>query len=338
MVGRRAGRVRSGLAAARLSLVAQGFVPLLGAREAVLGHDRSDGRFEAVERLPLAGGAAPGLRDRQAPVRLRLAADAALRLVIPLPAAALENLDEAVAFQLDRYTPFLPEQVYIACAAGERAAGTDIVPVAATLVERRIAEEAVAAAQRLGFTVAALEVGRGDARDRTADTLAVPELRGRSLRQLALTAAAAIVLVALGAAAIGLPFMREEARADAVRQQLAALRGKAEEAQRVEKEIDAQKQEASFLIDRKRDGASALEILAELTRLAPDDTWLSSAQFSGTQVQIAGLSSSASGLIGRIEKSEIFHKAEFRSPVTPDPATGREHFVISAQVARAGAP
>ena len=313
-------------------------VLLLGPREAVLGHDRSDGRFEVVERLALSGRMPHAARDRLTQVRLRLAADAALRLTIPLPQAALENLDDAVSFQLDRYTPFLPEQVYIACAPGERAAGSDTVPIAATIVERRIAEDAVAAAQRLGFTVASVEVGRGDPRERTADMLAVPELRGRSLGQFAVTAAVAVLLFALVAAAIGLPFVREEERAGALRQQLAAVRATAEAAQRVEKEIDAQKQEANFLVDRKHDGASALAILAELTQLAPDDTFLMSAELTGTQIQIAGVASSASGLIGRIEKSELFRKAEFRSPVTPDQASGREHFVISAQVVRGSAP
>jgi general secretion pathway protein L len=175
-------------------------------------------------------------------------------------------------------------------------------------------------------------------RERLSDTLAIPELRGRSLGQFAVNAAAAALLLALAAAAVGLPFAREEDRAASLRQLLAPVRDKAEAAQRVEKEIAAQKQEANFLVDRKRNGVSALAILAELTQLAPDDTWLSSAQFSGQQVQIAGVASSASGLIGRIEKSDIFHNAEFRSPVTPDQATGREHFVISAQVTRGSAP
>ncbi|HXQ52418.1 MAG TPA: PilN domain-containing protein [Stellaceae bacterium] len=314
----------------------------LGPREAVLGHDRGDGRFELEERLALPAGPGRIARDRGASVRLRLAADAALRLTIQLPQAALENLDEAVAFQLDRYTPFLPEQVYIACEAGERAAGSDTVAVAATVVERQAVADAVAQAQRLGFTVASVEVGRGEARpsprDKAADMLPVPELRARSLGQLALAAAAIVLLVALSAAAIVLPFDREEARADALRQQLAAARGKAEAAQRLEKEIEAQKLEANFLVDRKRGRISALDVLAELTRLAPDDTWLTSAQYSGTQVQIAGLSSSSSGLIGRFEKSDILHKAEFRSPVTPDQTTGREHFAISALVGRGSAP
>ncbi len=310
-------------------------VLLLGPREAVLGHDRSDGTFEIVERLPLAGReTARGLT----PVRLRLAADQALRLAIPLPQAALENLNEAVAFQLDRYTPFLPEQVYLGCAAGERPAGSDPVLVAATIVERRVAEDAVETAQRLGFIVASVEVARGDPRERSADPLAVRELRGRSWAQLAVTAAAWALLIALGATAAALPFAREEERAAALRQQLTAVRAKAEAAQRVDKDIATKTQEANFLADRKRTGASALAILDELTRLAPDDTYLASAQFTGAQVQIAGVSSSASGLLGQIEKSELFRKAEFRSPVTPDQASGREHFVISAQVAHGDTP
>jgi general secretion pathway protein L len=305
-------------------------VLLLGPREAVVGHERGDGRLEVDERLSLAGGPNRAARDRHVPVRLRLD--------IPLPAAALENLDEAVAFQLDRYTPFLPEQVYLACAAGERTAGTNVVPVSAVVVERRVVDDAVAEAQRCGFTVASVEVARGDMRDAAVDMLPVPELGACSLRQSVLTAAVVVLLLALSAAAAILPFAREEARADALRQQIAAARGRADTAQRLEKAIETQKAEASFLADRKRDRVSALEILAEVTRLAPDDTWLSSAEFSGTEVQISGVSASASDLIGRIDTSEIFHKAEFRSPVTPDQKTGHEHFAIAAQVGRRSAP
>jgi general secretion pathway protein L len=311
-------------------------VLLLGPREAVLGRDRPDGRFEPMERIPLAEPRAAS-RERGASVRLRLGGEAALRLGIPLPPAALENLEDAVAFQLDRYTPFLPEQVYIACAPGEREEGAAQVTVATTVVERRAVADAVALAQHLGFAVTGVEVARGEARERAADLLKIPELRRRPLGQFALTAAAAVLLLALGAAAVTLPFAREEARAGALSQLVAAARAKAEAAQRLETEIAAQEREANFLVDRKRARASALDILAALTRIAPDDTWLSNAMFDGKQVQISGLTSSASGLVGRFEKSDLFRKAEFRSPVTPDPRSGHEHFVISAELAKGGA-
>jgi general secretion pathway protein L len=310
-------------------------VLILGEREAVLGRDRADGRFEPVERLPLGGGPHRSV-GRAHPVRLRLPATSALRIEVPLPAAALENLAEAVAFQLDRYTPFLPEQVYLSCSAGERQG--ERVAVAATIVERRAVEDAVAVARHLGFAIARVEVAGGAGRERVSDPLPVPEFRSRSWGQLALTSACVVLVLALGAATVVLPFMREEARADALQQEMAAARARAEAAQKLQHANEAATQEANFLTDRKRDHVSALEVLVELTHLTPDDTYLSSVQFTGAQVQIIGISSSASGLIGRFEKSQLFHKAEFQSPVTADQATGREHFVISVQVGNGTQP
>lgn len=313
-------------------------VLFLSEREAVLARERSDGSVDVIERL---GTGATGRRDghaaRGARVRLRLPAERALRLAIPLPAAALENLREAVAFQLDRYTPFRADQVYLACAAGEREDDTDRVRVAATMVERPIVERAVAEAQHLGFTVRAVEVEPTEPRAK-ADILPLPELRTRSNGQFALTAAAAVLVLALAVAAAAFPFVREEARADAVQKSLASARVTAEAAQKLEHAIAAEKQAANFLVNRKRTAPMALALLAELTRIAPDDTWLSSAQYSGKEMQIAGISHSASALLGRFEQSKIFRNAQFRSPVTPDPASGDEHFVISAEVGPGTAP
>jgi general secretion pathway protein L len=313
-------------------------VLFLGPREFVLGHERGDGGIAIERRVPLSAASGRAASEAHAPVRLRLAAERALRLEIPLPAAALENLDQAIAFQLDRYTPFSPDQVYLARAVGERMTGSDAVPVSVTLVERSVVASAIAHAERSGFTVGSVEVAREAGSGMAADLLQVPELRARSLGQFALTAAAAALLVALASAAAILPFAREAASAAALRQELAAARTKADAVLRLEKSIETRKAEASFLIDRKRARVSAIEILAELTRLAPDDTWVTSATFSGTEVEISGLSGSASDLLGRIDTSPMFHKAEFRSPVTPDPKTGKEHFAIAAQVAHGSAP
>jgi general secretion pathway protein L len=310
-------------------------VLLMGEREAILGRDRADGRFEPVERLAL-GGSHVRRTGRTYHVRLRLPAGSALRIEVPLPAAALENLTEAVAFQLDRYTPFLPEQVYLACSAGERQG--ERIPVAATIVERRAVEDAVATARHLGFAVARVEVAGGAGSARASDPLPVPEFRSRSWGQLALNSACIVLVLALGAATIALPFMREEARGEAVQQAMAAARAHAEAAQKLQHANEAATQEANFLTNRKRDHVSALEVLLELTHLTPDDTYLSSATLTGNQVQIIGISPSASGLIGRFENSQLFHKAEFQSPVTADQATGREHFVISVQVGNGSKP
>jgi general secretion pathway protein L len=211
------------------------------------------------------------------------------------------------------------------------------VSVATTVVERSIVARALGEARRLGFAVRAVEIEAAEPRAKP-DLLPLPELRTRSFGQFALTGAAALLVAVLAAAAALYPFVREGARADALQQSLAAVRVKAEAVQRLEKGIESERAAANFLVDRKRTAPMAVDLLAELTRIAPDDTWLSSAQYTGNQIQITGLSRSASALIGRFEQSKIFANAQFRSPVTPDQASGDEHFVISADVAAAGAP
>jgi general secretion pathway protein L len=91
----------------------------LDENEAVLARERNDGSIEVLERLSTQA-RARGTAYQSALVRLRLPAERALRLVLTLPAAALENLREAVLFQLDRYTPFEAGHVHVACEPGER--------------------------------------------------------------------------------------------------------------------------------------------------------------------------------------------------------------------------
>ncbi|MGH7090151.1 MAG: PilN domain-containing protein, partial [Stellaceae bacterium] len=310
---------------------------LLRAHEAILGHDRGDGRFEPIKRLTRDDAGRRGaVRAQEPAVRLRLGSDMALRVAIPLPVAALENLPQAVSFQLDRYTPFMPDQVYFACKPGEREG--NIISVAATIVERTSVAEAIAAAKRLGFSVNAIEIEDGSGRDAVPDLLSVPEIGRASRRQIALTAASVVLLAALGAAAVLLPMHRQEDRIAALDQRIAAARIDAEASLRIAKAIEADRRAADFLVDRKRNQPSAIDVLLELTRLAPDDTWIERAEFSNGTVEVSGISPSASGLIARFETSKVLHNAEFRSPVTPDPTTGREHFVISAHVSAGGGP
>jgi len=75
-----------------------------------------------------------------------------------------------------------------------------------------------------------------------------------------------------------------------------------------------------------------VELLRELTAILPDDTWLDRLQVKGDSVQIIGQSSKASALIGIVESSKLFSGAAFTSPVTTDPRTGKERFMLSARI------
>ena len=131
-----------------------------------------------------------------------------------------------------------------------------------------------------------------------------------------------MLLIALGATAVAVPFAREEERAATLRQQLAAVRAKAEAAQRVEKDIATQTQEANFLADRKRNGASALAILDGADPARPGrhlSRQRAVHRRAGADRRIVEL---RLGPARPDREVGALRKAEFRSPVTPDQASG----------------
>ncbi|MDI6853510.1 MAG: PilN domain-containing protein [Deltaproteobacteria bacterium] len=76
---------------------------------------------------------------------------------------------------------------------------------------------------------------------------------------------------------------------------------------------------------------STLVIMRELTRIIPEHTYLYSLRFKKDQIEIGGRSSSAADLISILEKSGLFTKTEFVSPIVTD-ETGSEIFKIKAEI------
>lgn len=108
------------------------------------------------------------------------------------------------------------------------------------------------------------------------------------------------------------------------------------------KEVDALRQEtetllhqAQFLQEKKRTEPLMLDMLEQLTRVMPDDTWLNGLQYKDRKIVIQGQSPSASSLIERIEASPYFKNTSFVSPVTKDTTNGLERFQIASEVINA---
>jgi general secretion pathway protein L len=315
------------------------WVVLATPTELLLGRDRGAAGLETVERFAVRDGkvAPPPAQvarvaklDTRASLTLRLPAAQALRRTIRLPIAALENLRDAIAFQLDRYTPFSHEHAYFDYLIVQRDEAAGQLVIEATVIAREIVSTTRGLVERLGLRVAAVEIMRDD-EPKPPTRLTMPELTRRPRAQHALNLAAAALLVLLTAAALILPLAREQKQANALAQQLDTLRRQSATAARLQGENDALRREATFLADRASH-PTGLSIVLELTKLIPDDSWLEVIQYSGTQVDIAGISGSASALIGRLAQSTVFHNMEFRSPVTPDQRSGRERFQVSGQV------
>ena len=256
-----------------------------------------------------------------------------LRKEVTLPLAAEENLRTVLQYEIDHYTPFRADQVYIDYRLLHRDAALGKLTVLLGVVPRSVVDQAVQQLRQWNLKPIAA-VTLDDLSPNTVPLNFLPESL-RPKRSLRLSKTNTILLglvVALGVAAILLPvWIKREAsiqlipvvhQADQATQKVEQLRDR----------VQAEQQVYNLLSEKKRTQPSALLLLDELTRLLPQDTWVQQLNLNGNTLQIQGDTGSASKLIGLIENSRVLSGASFTAPLTKGAGENTEHFQLSAQV------
>ena len=87
-----------------------------------------------------------------------------------------------------------------------------------------------------------------------------------------------------------------------------------------------------ILEKRKQTTPSSVVVLEALSRLLPDDTYVTELRIEGEKVQVVGVTSDAPSLIQLIEQSPQFANATFFAPTTRTLGSTKEQFHIEARV------
>jgi general secretion pathway protein L len=135
------------------------------------------------------------------------------------------------------------------------------------------------------------------------------------------------------------PLLQERKELQRVLAQLKEMKPRVDAIEAVQKNKDLLEKEVQEFVTLKRDETSKLEILRELSDILPSSVWIWNMKLKPKDIEINGFASSASDLIAILDKSPLFEKVEFSSPVTKERrATGdtaeRERFRISAKIER----
>ncbi len=112
---------------------------------------------------------------------------------------------------------------------------------------------------------------------------------------------------------------------DVVNAEIKKRKPEVEAIERLQKQKEDVRKELSG-IAKIRDGEiSKVEILRELTQLLPGTVWIWNFKYANREVEINGFADSASDLIPLLDRSPLFEKVEFASPVTTERViTGKE--------------
>lgn len=252
---------------------------------------------------------------------------------LELPRRAGEFLDGIVRAQIDRLTPWTPqdaafgytppveiagERIALTVAATARAAITPYMQALTALGARSVSVSTPFAGPDAETTIRIDEqAGRAAANP--------PRLR-QALQLVLLVMLMLTALITVSAEFIGSRLQQEQmavtARIDAARSALLAGRDLPSGA--------AAAQRALAL--RKRETPSSVITLEALSRVLPDNTYLTALRIAGDKLQITGLTRNAPALIPLIEQSSHFAHATFFAPTTQPPNDPREHFHIETRV------
>jgi general secretion pathway protein L len=290
-----------------------------------------EGKLATVDLSPAAIGETREIlasaRHRGAATAIRLPGDAGLSSTMILPAAAEGNLEQVVSFELDRRTPFKREEVYHSQRIVQRLDGGKRLLVQLTVVPRPAVDGAVALAQRLG-----LELDRVELAGEERANFMLQRAQRLSARLPSLFGSLVLATAVLAGIALLIPVHRAHDALATLQQELATVQQRANDSEKLQKQIDVEIQEAGFLAARKRQVPSVSEALYALTHLLPDDTWLAELEVAGGEARINGYADSAVAILGIVDQSQRFHNAAFRSPVVQDQRANREQFNIAARI------
>ncbi|MDD5462794.1 MAG: PilN domain-containing protein [Methylococcales bacterium] len=279
-------------------------------------------------------------RLAKANVILRLRGQDAVQKELGLPAAAKENLQQVVAYELDRYTPFKAEQVYFAVKPLAGMSEPGQIRVMLILTTREILDGLYEDVKAMGLSplLADYDESANDLNQRDDMYNLLPEgLRQKTAKapRLIYTTLVTMACILL-AAVIALPVLFEYQSVKTLQRKTLALEKDAKKVRELQANLDSVIDETRQLISEKKAKPPVIEILNVLSTLIKNDTWLSYLQYSDGHLQIQGESPAASTLIAVLEASEPFANARFVSPVTQDSLTKLERFQITVDVTNTG--
>ena len=272
-------------------------------------------------------------RDTEPRTCIELPANWIITRTLFLPGQARKNLRQVIRYEIDRLTPFHPDQVYYDFRLAEDQAKGGRLTVELALCRREPIQgwlgrmrDAGAPVDRIAWPEAWPSVNLLPEAER-------PKGEGRLFSLGTLLGFLTLILVATTLAG---PIWQKTQILAGLNKELADVKGRAAEVNTLREAVETAHKGSVAVLERKSSQAAMIDLLRELTDRLPDGTWVENLEFQGSEVQVRGESIQAAALIGLLEQAPSISGVAFRSPVSQVPNTDRERFHIGFNYQRQG--
>ena len=272
--------------------------------------------------------AAATLRSRPRHVVLRLDTELLLERTVDLPLAAERELDRVIGFEMDRLTPFTASDVVWQATVARRDHARRRIRIRLSLIPRRTIQPWLDLLKRTGLAPDWLEA---NAADGTPRRLALGDKTTRQSR-IGLTAAAVVIAV-LALAVVVTPFAMQAIARASTERRIDALAPRVARVEAMRKRLAEGAAGVDALAAERAKTGDVLQILAAVTDIVPDDTWLTDLSLHQGKLGINGQSPAAARLIPALAADPSFRNPAFAAPVTRAPDGHADLFAIRAELA-----
>jgi len=270
-----------------------------------------------------------GLRRPPRCVIVRAQPGVLLERPVELPLAAERDLDRVIRYEMDRLTPFAATDVISQTVVTKRDVAQRRLFVRLSLVPRRALQPCFDLLSRSGLQPTWVEACAADG---TPRQIALAASRASRTANRVLVMAAGVV-AALALAVIVTPFITLALARAETDQAIAALRPKVARMEALRQGMATAAAGAdAWMAERLRVG-DAVQVVAAVTDVVPDDSWLTNFSLRQGKIEISGQSRAAARLIVALGADPSFRNPAFAAPVTSTPDNHADVFVIRAELA-----
>jgi general secretion pathway protein L len=283
---------------------------------------RSGGKQEAIT-----SGAAARLAARK-PVLLRARPEVVLVKHHVVPTAPRRDLDQLLRHELARITPFASENLFWRWDGHPKPGDRSRIAVTLTMVPKVAMAAALEALAKAGIEPRFIETGPAE-RPRL---LAIDDEAGRPAGRLPVRALA-WACACLAVIALMLPVLQQELALHATNTAIDDLQPAIKQVEALRRGITADGAGQAVLAQEMERRGDVLQVLATVTRILPDDTYLTDFTLRERQMVLGGRSAAAARLITALSADPAIRDAAFAAPVTRIEGATTDVFSIRAGVA-----
>lgn len=267
---------------------------------------------------------------------LLLSEDVVLKTQVVMPLATEVNLRQALAYEMDKHTPFTADQVFYNWRVINRDREAGQFHFELYVTPREPVEKQLETLKKIGIPPTGVDVATDDGPlgiNLLPEDLRFHIVNPRVRTNAMLGAATLLLLVFVMAQSLWL----RQHQVDEVNEAIDSVRSEAHAVQQIRKQIEDASEAAGFLQSRKIHNQYKSEVLAELTRILPQDTYLDRLSMHAETTQLQGKSDNAQSLIELVNASPYFESASFRGPTRMDSRSRKEIFDLTASNRTRGA-